>query len=188
MLPLLLVAAWTVSSWLLGSIVRWRGFPYLAAILVTSVFGHLGLLAGLAKDFGSAGPVVLASWCSTRSDIGLDAALAMLRQAPWGHAGMLLGCNVGMLLTACAELSTLRSGMSKVLFLLLCNLLMLLGMLSVQYWPLASVGGGMEVTALLMLGQMLFGMSAGMVAAWWIADRLCPYRGAEMSVVGEVGK
>ena len=51
----------------------WRGLAHLKHLLLPTLFGLLGLLSGLAWDLGPAGLLVLAAWCSTRTDFGLDA-------------------------------------------------------------------------------------------------------------------
>jgi len=145
---------------------------YLYVILVTAALGHLGLLIGVTQDLGSAGLVILASWCSVRVDYGLGDAFAMWRVAPWGHLGMLLGCNLGMLVSGCSDLPAMRYGMSKGRFLLLCNFGMLTGMVAAQLWQPGIAGGGIASAAALMSLQMLSGMALGMAGTWWVLERL----------------
>lgn len=166
----------------------WRYLPHLRVILFSAALGHLGLLVGVTQDLGTAGLMILASLCSMRVDYGLDDALAMWRTAPWAHLGMLLGCNLGMLVGGCSELPAMRHGMSKGRFLLLCNLGMLIGMFVVQLWQPGIPGGGIESTALWMTLQMLGGMALGMIGAWWFAERLyIPRPTASVVVTGNRG-
>jgi hypothetical protein len=164
----------------------WRGFAPLKLLLLPALFGLLGLLLGLAYDFGTGGLLVLAAWCSARTDLGLGELSARIGLAPWGHVGMLLGCNLGMLLSGCSDVPAVRRGMPLWLFLLLCNLGMLLGMLVLERWqPLPS--GGLREVASIMAARMLLAMAVGMAAVWWLLGRLCARRGPVSAPLGEGG-
>lgn len=178
--------AWLGLTWVLQKINVWRGFPYLAALLITVLLGYLGLLLGLARDLGAAGLLVLGSWCSSRTESGLGEVWAMLRVAPLAHAGMFLGCSVGMWLTACRSPGTRRYRGSRWLYLLLCNTGMASGMVAMQLWQLPFPVTSPPSAALSMIGQMLLGMTAGMIAAWWLVDRMWSFCVTEFAAVGGV--
>lgn len=178
-------AVWLILIWVSRAIKDWRGFPYLAAMLITLVLGHLGLLLGIAQDLGAAGLLVLGSWCSARTGFGLGEVWAMLHLAPLGHAGMFIGCSVGMWLAGCSYLGEWRYRMSRWLFLLLCNIGMALGMVVMQLWQLPFLGTAPPVAALLMIAQMLSGMAVGMVGAWWLANRSQSFGAPRLVAVGE---
>lgn len=164
----------------------WRGLARLKLLMLSTLFGLLGLLWGLAWDLGPAGLLVLAAWCSVRTDLGLDELWASISMTPWGHIGMLLGCNLGMLLSGCSHAPAVRRGMPMWLFLLLCNFGMLLGMLALALWQFAPSGGLREI-ALLMVARMLLAMAAGMAGVWWIIGRLYPWRGLGATILREGG-
>ena len=167
----------------------WRGLVQLKLLMLSTLFGLLGLLgllSGLAWDLGPAGLLVFAAWCSTRADFGLDELWASFRITPWGHIGMLLGCNLGMLFSGCSHAPAVRRGMPFWTFLLLCNMGMLIGMLALGFWQFGPSGGLREI-ALVMVTRMLLAMAAGMVAVWWIVGRLFPWRGPVSAPLGEGG-
>lgn len=181
--PALLILPLVYLVCLLGlrHLAAWRHLAYLQVILVTAVFGHLGLLAGVGQDLGPAGLVILASWCSGRADYGLSELWAMWRVAPWTHLGMLLGCNLGMWLSGCFDQPALRHGMASRHFVLLCNVAMLTGMLLVPLCMPAIAVSGMASAVLVLTMMMLSGMSAGMLTAWWVAERLTLPRAAVLA-------
>ena len=164
----------------------WRDLAQLKLLMLSILFGLLGLLSGLTWDLGPAGLLVLAAWCSTRTDFGLDELWASIRMTPWGHIGMLLGCNLGMLLSGCSDAPAVRRGMPFWPFLLLCNMGMLIGMLALGFWQFAPSGGLREI-ALVMVARMLLVMAAGMVAVWWIVGRLYPQQGLGGATLREGG-
>jgi hypothetical protein len=149
----------------------WPGFIYFKTLWAMILLGQLGMLAGLALDFGPPGLLLLAGWCSTLGGGALDDLGRKLLLAPWGHAGMLLGCNLGMLLTGCSRALAQRRGMSAWLFLAWSNLGMLAGLLATELWPLPAVDS-LQQLALLVVMQMLLAMGAGMGAVWWLSQRL----------------
>ena len=182
-LPALLILPLVYLACLLSlhRLVAWRHLAYLQVILVTAVFGHLGLLVGVSQDLGPAGLVILASWCSSRADYGLSELWAMWHVAPWTHLGMLLGCNIGMWLSGCVDQPALRHGMSNRRFALLCNVGMLTGMLLVPLCLPAFAVSGMSSAVLVLTLAMLCGMSVGMLSAWWVAERLALPHGAVLA-------
>lgn len=170
----LLVALLTtlaVSVWALQLLAGWRGTVYLRTLLIMLLMGQLGMLFGSAVDFGAAGLVMLAGWCSALGGSGLGGLWGKLGIAPWSYAGMLIGCNLGMLLGACHVRSAMQPGMSRWLFLSLSNLGMLLGLLLMEAWQPA-VSGSLQNLAVLMVVQTLLAMAAGMAAMWWLSARL----------------
>jgi len=170
-LLVVLMITLALSAWALQLVAGWRGFSYLKTLLVMMLMGHLGMLLGAAMDFGAAGLLMLAGWCSTLSGVGLGNLWSKLGIAPWSHVGMLLGCNLGMLLSGCNTRLARRVGTPGWLFLSLSNLGMLLGLLLSEAWqPVLS--GGLQLLALVMVVQMLLAMAAGMAATWWLARRL----------------
>lgn len=147
-------------------------YPYLAVMLLAATLGHFGLVLGLMLDFGPAGLLMLASWCSGQGGLGPGDAGRMVAAAPWGHLGMLLGCNLGMIAASCGRLPAFQGVLTKPAFLSLCNVGMLAGMLVFALlFPLAP-GHGLSALALLMLGQMTCGMVFGMIGVWLLVQRL----------------
>lgn len=142
-----------------------------AVLLIYSVaLGHLGFMLGLMADFGTAGLLVLAAWCTSQGDSGWIASgwndLAdMLRVAPLGHLGMLLGCNLGMLMAGCDRFYIGNARLPGPFVFLVCNLGMVMGMfVAVGLWPVDN-GASLSTIGLLMAVQMSFGMLSGMLAA-----------------------
>ena len=78
--------------------------------------------------------------------------------------------------------------MSRWLFLLLCNTGMALGMVVMQLWQLPFPATSPPIAALSMIGHMLLGMTAGMIAAWWLADRMQSFHVPEFATVGGRGE
>jgi len=166
-----LLFALFLSAWALQRMAGCRGFVHFKGLLSMLLMGHIGMLLGAALDFGTAGLVMLAGWCSSLSGAGLGNLWFKLGVAPWSHAGMFLGCNLGMLLSGCLNGPALRHGLPVWLFLSLSNLGMLLGLLAVEVWqPVSS--GSLQMLALMMVAQMLSAMALGMLGAWWLAPRL----------------
>lgn len=165
---------------LLGLSVYWglrqaqthRSYPYVAVVVLAATLGHLGLLLGLMLDFGPAGLLMLASWCSGQGGLGPGDAGRMVTAAPWAHVGMLLGCNLGMIVASCGRLPAFQGVLAKPAFLFLCNVGMLAGMVVVAVlFPLAP-DLGLFALALVMLGQMSCGMVLGMIGVWLLVQRL----------------
>jgi hypothetical protein len=160
-----------LSVWALQRMAGWHGFVHFKGLLSMLLMGHIGMLLGATLDFGVAGLAMLAGWCSTLSGAGLGDLWFKLGIAPWSHACMFLGCNLGMLLSGCLNGPALRRGLPIWLFLSLSNLGMLLGLFAVEGWqPVSS--GSLQVLALMMVAQMLTAMTLGMLVAWWLAPRL----------------
>lgn len=149
----------------LRSIHRHPVYPYVVVLVLSTALGHMGLMLGLAADFGSAGLLLMASWCSGIGDRG---ALEMFAVAPWGHVGMLIGCNAGMLMAGCGRLVQRNAAVSGPAFLFLCNLGMIAGMAAVAGLSDRSSGFGLVGTAGITLAGMSFGMIAGMIGVWWL--------------------
>lgn len=141
-------------------------YPYLTVVFFAAILGHLGFLLGLMMDFGPAGLLMLASWCSSIGGLAPGNIGAMFPASPWSHAGMLLGCNLGMILAGCGRLPLVPRTLPKSLFLFWCNVGMVGGMLLLSILPLTA-GQGLTTLAIVMLLQMSCGMALGMVGAWW---------------------
>ncbi len=166
-----LLTTLAVSLWALQLVAGWRGIFYLKTLLIMLLMGQLGMLFGAALDFGAAGLVMLAGWCTTLGGSGLGSLWVKLGIAPWSYAGMLIGCNLGMLLSGCLNSQSMQRGMPPWLFLPLSNLGMLLGLLAIEAWQPA-VSGSLQNLAVLMVLQMLLAMAAGMIAIWWLSVRV----------------
>lgn len=184
----MLILAFTLlgSAQMLQRVARWSGFGYVKTLLLMTMLGHLGMLLGVALDFGDAGLVMLAGWCSTRSGAGLGDLWSKLGIAPWGHVGMLIGCNLGMLLSGCGNSPPVRRGMPAWLFLTVCNLGMLLGLLVLELWQPA-VSGDLRQLALIIVVQMLLAMAVGMAGTWWLTQRICETCSLGMAPLDERG-
>lgn len=141
-------------------------YPYLTVMFFAAILGHLGFLLGLMMDFGPAGLLMLASWCSSIGGLAPGNLGAMFAASPWSHTGMLLGCNLGMILAGCGRLPLVPQSLSKSVFLFWCNVGMVGGMLLLSMIPLTT-GHGLTTLAIVMLLQMSCGMALGMVGAWW---------------------
>jgi hypothetical protein len=153
----------------LALIWRWMfdhpGYRLATLLVFSAALGHLGFLLGLAVDFGPAGLLMLASWCSSQDPGGWSSLAAMIDVAPFSHLGMLFGCNLGMLLAGCGRLfgEDDRPPLSPVF--VVCNLGMLIGMfLSKAIWPIET-GMSLSTIGLLTATQMSIGMLSGMMAA-----------------------
>ncbi len=170
-LLLALLITLALSVWVLQLLAGWRGIRYLKALLIMLLLGLLGMLSGALLDFGAAGLVMLTAWCSTLGGSGLGSLWSKLGIAPWSYAGMWIGCNLGMLLSACHGRPATQWGMSPWQFRSLSNLGMLLGLLAMEAWQ-PVVSGSLQNLAALMLVQMLLSMVAGMALVWWLAAQL----------------
>ncbi|MCW8957064.1 MAG: hypothetical protein OQL09_09280 [Gammaproteobacteria bacterium] len=141
--------------------------------LLMVVFAHYGLLLGAMLDFGAQGLFILVGLCGSVS--GLSAALLweLLSIAPWTVAGMLIGGNLGMLLSSCMSPWKPTSGMSNVIMYPVCNLGMLAGMVMMELQVPASVfATDAQTGVFLMLLLMLLSMSFGMLLSWWLVKGL----------------
>lgn len=151
----------------LRTIERERVYPYVVTLLLSLALGHIGLMVGLAADFGPVGLLMLASWCS---GVGDGEGLRMFAAAPWGHVGMLIGCNVGMLMAGCGRLAKRGVAISGPVFLMLCNLGMIAGMVALAGVTDLPPGSGLAGIAGVKLVEMSFGMIGGMLAVWWLVQ------------------
>lgn len=149
------------------------------------LFGNLGMIAGAWLDFGSDGLVALTHWCHMHPGLAPADILAKLRGAPWSYGLMLLGCNLGMLLSdrlwrthevsrmvQRAALVHWRQHALAIRCYAACNAGMLVGMLLAE----GGMPGGhhhhVETGAVLaMVMVMAFGMTAGMLLGWWASMR-----------------
>lgn len=154
-----------------GLVLVWRwlfdhpAYRFARLLVFSATLGHLGFLLGLAVDFGPAGLLMLASWCSSQDPGGWGSLAAMSDIAPLSHVGMLLGCNLGMLLAGCGSL--FGEGDRQPVFpgFVVCNLGMLVGMFLVKaVWPITT-GLSLSTIGLLTVTQMSIGMLSGMMAA-----------------------
>ncbi len=142
-----------------------RAYRPAALLCFSAVLGHLGFMLGLLMDFGAAGLLLLAAWCGSQESAGWISVAQMVGVAPLGHFGMLIGCNLGMLLAGCDRLYFGDARPSKVLVLFICNVGMILGMtLAIGLWPLDN-SASLSTIGLLIAVQMLLSMLTGMLAA-----------------------
>ena len=133
------------------------------------VFAHLGILLGAMLDFGPRGLIILTSLCSSFSSLNPELLWSILRIAPWTFVGMLVGSNLGMLLSSRMLDSGRGSTVSNVFMYPVCNLGMLAGMLLTEMLiPVTSFAVDTPAAGVVMLLLMLLGMSIGMLLSWWI--------------------
>lgn len=126
------------------------------------VLGAIGMVAGSMHDIGPSGLLTLASWCSATSGFSPGGTWAKLGMVPWTYAGMLIGCNLGMLLADTQFRSSPQEGMILLLPYAACNAGMLAGMLAVEALiPWLASGPAWSATTMLLV--MSAGMSAGML-------------------------
>jgi hypothetical protein len=154
----------------------------LAHMLLYMLFvGNLGMLVGARLDFGASSLLALTHWCHMHPGLELATIIDKLAGAPWTYGLMLVGCNLGMLLSdwiwarsqphgtisagRLAHYGTARCYLS-------CNLGMLAGMLIAEglmpgghHHHHIAVGG-----ALAMVAIMAAGMSIGMLIGLWLAS------------------
>jgi hypothetical protein len=141
--------------------------------LCAVLLGSVGVLVGARLDFGYLGLATLADWCRTLQPAGLDSVRAQLASAPWTHVGMLLGCNLGMALSAWSFDRGDASRPVLGLRFAACNAGMLLGMYlaeSLLASGSAADEGGPAASGMLL--AMVVGMTAGMAAGWWSVEWL----------------
>jgi hypothetical protein len=141
------------------------GYSLTILLAMSAALGHLGFLFGLYLDFGPAGLLLLASWCSSQESAGWVGLAAMIEIAPFSHLWMLVGCNLGMVLAGCGRLfgEIARQPLSHIF--VVCNLGMVAGMFVTKaFWPIAS-GLSLSTIGLVSASQMTIGMLSGMVVA-----------------------
>lgn len=135
------------------------------------VFGSIGLLVGARLDFGQFGLMTIAEWCRVLQPVSLEAIRAQVVSAPWTHAGMLGGCNLGLLLSTRFSDQAVATRPVVILRFVGCNAGMVLGMLLAEAIRPGSdyVVGDVSAAARLFL-VMVLGMAAGMSGGWWCAE------------------
>lgn len=147
-----------------------RRSRYREMCVVMFAAGGLGMLVGLAIDFGPYGVGGLLSLCQVSPQPGavpgwrqLELHVALM---PWTYAGMLLGGNLGLLLFDSLGLCRAAPLGHSLYQYLLCNAGMLVGMLGVETIAVSLLpsldpllGSAVVVIA------MLAGMTLGMIAA-----------------------
>jgi len=157
-------------------IARRRGFHCLHMAVGAALLGSVGMLIGVRLDFGPFGLATLAEWCTARSPAGLDSVREQLVSAPWTYGAMLVGCNVGMALSARPAGQTAATRSTLIVRCAACSAGMLLAMfLTEALLRISSAdvdGVRAELRALLI---MVLGMTAGMWGGWRCAE--CLVRG-----------
>jgi hypothetical protein len=86
-------------------------------------------------------------------------------------AGMLLGCNLGMLLSDWMLQGQRHAGVHDTVLYPVCNIGMMCGMLLMESFMPAQESFASPATATAtMISLMLSGMSLGMLLSWWLAE------------------
>lgn len=159
------------SAVLLAGLARRTGSHCMHSTVWMVMLASFGLLVGLRLDAGPMGLSALAGWCSWTTGFSLAGIWIKVVAMPWSFAGMLLGGNLGMLISDRLEGRVHLDCINNGVRYLLCNAGMLAGMYftealmpAVQGRPLAG------------LAVMMAGMSAGMLLIWQIAERLYAHR------------
>lgn len=104
-----------------------RRFGMLRELVVMALLGYLGMLMGLMADYGELGLLALSNeLCRVPLGSGWMGWGEKFVQAPWTHAGMFIGCNLG----GCWRRLFIHSSSRQLLLgiLVLSNVGMLLGM------------------------------------------------------------
>ena len=141
--------------------------------LLMMVFAHLGILLGTMLDFGPQGLLILAGLCGSLTSLSLDNLWSIVSSAPWTFAGMLLGSNLGMLLSNRMFMWDAHSTLSDVILYPVCNIGMLAGMVVLEVLvPTTWFTTDPRLGVMVMLLIMLLGMSVGMLLSWWLVGRL----------------
>lgn len=136
-----------------------------ALLAFSAALGHLGFMLGLSLDFGAAGLLLLATWCSSQDLAGWRDGVQMVSLAPLSHVGMLIGCNLGMRLAGCERFFSGGIGSQPGLVFIACNLGMIMGMLLASgLWPVDN-GVSLSTIGVLKAAQMTLGMLSGMLVA-----------------------
>ncbi len=130
--------------------------------LLLMLLGYLGLLLGVQLDFGAPGLLILATWCSSNNDPGLVYLWGKLTIAPASHLGMLLGCNLALLLQSRHKFNWR--------YIVICNIGMLGGMLLVEVWQ-PVFAQDTRMLAIVIVVQMVTAMLLGMAAIGWFMQR-----------------
>lgn len=163
MWPAALIAGLVLAAACLGLLARLgdrRNLPLTVLMLAT---GGLGLLLGLAADFGALGLYGLLELCRSWPVAGTWLApeqwWAKLNLMPWSWLGMIVGGNAGMALGMRAG----RAGGRVAETFILCNAGMLLGMaIADQLATRVTLGFDPTSAAVAMVAAMLGGMALGM--------------------------
>ena len=141
--------------------------------LLMVVFAHIGILLGAMLDFGPTGLLVLASLCGTLTSLSLEHLWSIVSTAPWTFAGMLLGSNLGMLLSNRMFSRDSHSTLSDMIIYPVCNIGMLVGMVLLEVLvPTTWFTTDPRIGIMVMLLIMLLGMSVGMLLSWWLVGRI----------------
>lgn len=135
------------------------------------IAGNLGMMLGSMWDSGQPGLLAMTALCS--SVPGFDPGMIWTRisTAPWMFAGMLLGCNLGMLLSDWMLQEHRQAGVNVAVLYPVCNVGMLGGMLLVEsFMPAQETFATPVAATATMISLMLSGMSLGMLLSWWLAE------------------
>jgi hypothetical protein len=136
-----------------------------ALVAFSATLGHLGFMLGLSADFGAAGLLLLATWCSSQELAGWMGGLQMVSVAPLSHVGMLIGCNLGMRIVGCERLYSGHIGSQTILIFTACNLGMIMGMLLASGLWTVDNSVSLSIIGVLKVAQMTVGTLAGMLIA-----------------------
>ena len=141
--------------------------------LLMAVFAHLGILLGAMLDFGPQGLLILAGMCGSLTSLSLEHLWAIVGSAPWTFAGMLLGSNLGMLLSNRVFVWESHSRLNNVILYPMCNIGMLAGMVLLEVLvPASWFTADPRLGVMVMLLIMLSGMSVGMLLSWGLVGRV----------------
>jgi len=155
----------------IAALARSRNLRCLHMTLFAVVLGSVGMLLGAILDFGRFGLAVLADWCSALPPVGLDTIASRVAPAPWTYLGMLIGCNLGMVLSTATLRPVAVPAAMLMTRLVCCNAGMMLGMILTEALLPASFAGFSGVPGpVRMFIVMVLGMTAGMWGGWWIAE------------------
>ena len=147
--------------------------------LLLMLLGYLGLLLGVQLDFGAPGLLILATWCSSNTEPGLVYLWGTLTIAPSSHLGMLLGCNLALLIQYRDKLNWR--------YIVLCNIGMLGGMLLVEIWQ-PVFAQDTRMLAIVIVIQMMAAMLLGMAAISWVMQRHFFLRAFNSPILNGVAK
>ncbi len=149
---------------------RWR-FHFLHMSVCAIVLGSIGMLIGARIDFGQFGLAIIADWCSVQQPVSLAAFRNQVALAPWTCVGMLVGCNLGMALSAQCLEQAAETRSAVLLRFAACSVGMILGMFMAEPLLPGSKDGIAGVPASIrMFLIMILGMTAGMWVGWWLAE------------------
>ncbi|MDJ0833701.1 MAG: hypothetical protein QNJ69_09290 [Gammaproteobacteria bacterium] len=159
--------------------IRIQGRQQTSSWLLLIILGYLGLLLGVQLDFGAPGLLILATWCSSYSDSGLVYLWGKLTIAPCSHLGMMLGCNLALLMHCQHKLNWQ--------YIVLCNIGMLGGMLLVEIWQ-PVFAQDTRMLAIVIIIQMMAAMLLGMAAIAWLMRRRASLRAVNLPILNGVTK